>query len=665
MARLNELPGPAESIEALKRRFIRQNREIARVNSLQSLRIQGLETELSHLLKENAALKEQVISLQHDAEKYEAGRAFHKDIYQCKDKLAAKVAELNNLVNELGLLPANFQKKTAHLESAGESQRSSDPNRRPITWNDNDDRLPTILEDKYFPRRTLDPQELAEQQDIDSPSIGSPPVAHFDIHQSPLSRRHHDFLDTADALSSDAEDIAHSDRQSPEKSLNNTNDGLPILEQSVSPSKSASPPTLSGSKRKFSAAEEELTFSPLPVTNTGSIDDDFQFTRAVGSSRTHTQNMAVEVMNGPVSQAKQQPPKKAAASKRRALEPKTTNMASSVKKHGREAVQLVEDKPEKPTNKQGRDENSHNPEPAKKLSQSQSGTAKKAKRTVTAIIHEDEPVKPLVSTIPEPVESGCVQKKLFNADEPAVTDSMPLPGLGSRPSRRARGAISYAEPNLRDKMRRATNELVDAVIIAGGRRSSTTVTGTSGQEYDPDKSTLNNIPEENESSIDNKAATTTTQGIGELPKHMVTKRKRRTLSASTNDILRLDDPECGLDSKQDGQVHNSSAMLSPSADKSITTNNTTQAQTRRRSANPNSQSRRHSSNPAVSDREKPNLDDETFEIDSESHDDSLEDSFKHIEGTRAKTTRALTEESSILPAKRGQRVSARRRSMMV
>jgi hypothetical protein len=139
----------------VKRRFVRQNREIARVNSLQSLRIQGLEAELSHLLKENAALKEQVISLTQDAEKYAAGRAFHKEIHQCKDKLAAKVSELNKLVSELGLIPETFLKKTAHLETEGETQRSSDPSRRPITWNDNGDRLPTIMEDKYYPRRTL------------------------------------------------------------------------------------------------------------------------------------------------------------------------------------------------------------------------------------------------------------------------------------------------------------------------------------------------------------------------------------------------------------------------------------------------------------------------------------------------------------------------------
>lgn len=135
---------------------MRQNREIARVNSLQSLRIQGLESELTHLLKENASLKEQVISLQHDAEKYQAGRAFHKDVSQCKEKLAQKISELNNLVTDLGIMPQTFLKKIAHLETDGESQRASAFTRRPITWNDNEGRLPTILEDKYFPRRTIE-----------------------------------------------------------------------------------------------------------------------------------------------------------------------------------------------------------------------------------------------------------------------------------------------------------------------------------------------------------------------------------------------------------------------------------------------------------------------------------------------------------------------------
>lgn len=56
--------------------------------------------------------------------------------------------------------------------------------------------------------------------------------------------------------------------------------------------------------------------------------------------------------------------------------------------------------------------------------------------------------------------------------DPAARDTPPpadisVHGETSRPSRRARAAISYAEPNLRDKMRRPTKELYDAVTGEG------------------------------------------------------------------------------------------------------------------------------------------------------------------------------------------------------
>lgn len=59
-------------------------------------------------------------------------------------------------------------------------------------------------------------------------------------------------------------------------------------------------------------------------------------------------------------------------------------------------------------------------------------------------------------------------------DSPVAKSEEGLTGISdmtaaSRPSRRQRAVVSYAEPNLRDKMRRPTSELIDAV---GGRRSS-------------------------------------------------------------------------------------------------------------------------------------------------------------------------------------------------
>lgn len=137
---------------------MRQNREIARVNSLQSLRIQGLESDVTQLLKENAALKEQVISLSHDAQKYKAGRFLCKDIHQYKEKLASRLSELNTLVSEFGELPEKFLNSVdaAKNSSSLDSHSAAEIGPRSIPRPEDDSRLPTIAEDKYFPRRTLE-----------------------------------------------------------------------------------------------------------------------------------------------------------------------------------------------------------------------------------------------------------------------------------------------------------------------------------------------------------------------------------------------------------------------------------------------------------------------------------------------------------------------------
>lgn len=74
---------------------------------------------------------------------------------------------------------------------------------------------------------------------------------------------------------------------------------------------------------------------------------------------------------------------------------------------------------------------------------------------------EPEPLSP---SSPEPLPSIDAPR----GDTPPPVD-ITSKGETSRPSRRNRTAVSYAEPNLRDKMRRPTKELVDAVV---DRRSS-------------------------------------------------------------------------------------------------------------------------------------------------------------------------------------------------
>ncbi|KAI5296622.1 hypothetical protein KEM52_005573 [Ascosphaera acerosa] len=131
MARLNDVPAGAESLEALKRRFVRQNREFARANSAQSQRIHSLEAEVARLLAENMALREQNTSLQAETERLEADvKSMTADpssrstanlenaVQGFKETFAGKLRELSELVDGLGR-PMTVTKR--HAENAAYS----------------------------------------------------------------------------------------------------------------------------------------------------------------------------------------------------------------------------------------------------------------------------------------------------------------------------------------------------------------------------------------------------------------------------------------------------------------------------------------------------------------------------------------------------------------
>lgn len=139
---------------------MRQNREIARVNSIQSIRIRGLESEVSRLLTENVTLREQVISLSQGSHRFEAGSFLIEGVNDIKTKLDDKLAEMNNLLVDLGNLPREFD--ATNRQHAGQVSGPSitGPNHRirPSEYNDiiADGRLPVIHEDKVYSGNTLE-----------------------------------------------------------------------------------------------------------------------------------------------------------------------------------------------------------------------------------------------------------------------------------------------------------------------------------------------------------------------------------------------------------------------------------------------------------------------------------------------------------------------------
>jgi len=108
-----------------------------------------------------------------------------------------------------------------------------------------------------------------------------------------------------------------------------------------------------------------------------------------------------------------------------------------------------------------------------------------------------EPTPMVVAILPELCEPNTPGLALISPDTPdrsaprdLALDTPPpghlsVDGETSRPSRRARAAISYAEPNLRDKMRRPTKELFDAVSGEGKFKPRVSTSGIApGQRGD-------------------------------------------------------------------------------------------------------------------------------------------------------------------------------------
>ena len=139
-----------------------------RVNSSQSIRIRNLESEVSRLLSENVSLREQVIKLHNEAEQ-STELAVFESVNNVKGNLEAKLSELGRLVQELGNVQKNVdgQRKQRRRSILRNSPKRS-PDQR--NWKNAltlsevtggaDGRLPPILEDKYYPRRTMEYENL-------------------------------------------------------------------------------------------------------------------------------------------------------------------------------------------------------------------------------------------------------------------------------------------------------------------------------------------------------------------------------------------------------------------------------------------------------------------------------------------------------------------------
>ena len=144
---------------------------------------------------------------------------------------------------------------------------------------------------------------------------------------------------------------------------------------------------------------------------------------------------------------------------------------------------------------------------------------------------------------PVPSEPSAVRPD--SRDTPPPPDLGPDTGTGSfgRASRRPRGSVNYAQPNLRDKMRRPTKELVDAVGAEERARIAKAETDASKPVFIKQEDDTDAVPtwKTNAPQIDARTRPEPTSPLGnkigaaDLLASVITERRRRTFVPSLND----------------------------------------------------------------------------------------------------------------------------------
>ncbi|PQE10953.1 Shugoshin protein [Rutstroemia sp. NJR-2017a WRK4] len=470
----------------VKRKFMRQNRDIARANSTQSLRIRNLENETSRLLAENLGLREQILRLEGELEHGRSRRVADR-VSVVKSQLEERLLEIGALISGLG--EESPRKKRSPPNSRQYGGLKSSPLRSPEqrSWKNmvtlseavasQEGKLPPILENKQYPRRTLERQEI---QDIlnevavdstDSPDIGPPPVSQF-VEEDPVKidlpkkaeveeREDEVVLDPVISMNleqrkkrKDSMVVSDLKQMNRTESLQATRDNSGALK--------------SGAKRKLSARDDEE-----PELMRSGDTDDFKFTRVSSEERTRSK--------AAVSSAKEnsRPSKQTSTTKgltkdkptlapsgRKVLAPKSVNnsprKSSSMSNLGQEnAKPGISDSFKDKLARHAQDDTD--------LGKAQYDQKTTQDRT-NFINAYTEPETPAPVDIFTPLSSYPSTARPESRDTPPPTEVGQV-AEGQRPSRRARGAVSYAEPNLRDKMRRPGKELVDAVTADGKVRA--------------------------------------------------------------------------------------------------------------------------------------------------------------------------------------------------
>ncbi|KAI1753843.1 hypothetical protein F4782DRAFT_495976, partial [Xylaria castorea] len=498
MARLNEPPVSTDSLETLRRKFFRQNRDIARTNSTQSLKIRNLENECARLLSENLQLRSEVLRLKSDLEGSHARRVADHAL-QIKEKMEAQLVEWGEMLASLGhepvpknRSPRALKKARIQRDSIGRT-KTSDWRRRETMSSMQDleaaalqeGRLPPLWENKPYPRETLNQAEIMAlcseaEESIDSPDLGPPPVSQF-VDEDPVKFDLQTLTKLLKPALGESENSSLEDTckkpvslpSSPTKStkIQDVIREEPKHQQIESAEEAAETTTESESQTAAQAAKanlkrktredekENVPFSKPPqLAGTATKSQSEKAT----SEKSKPTNRTIKELSPHKRDTREKP---FHATQRKPLGAKSSNEAlGSLKKSAKAPVEGkgAKLKAENRGEEQTKDhlKNQQEAKPVQIIPPS-------SPETVTRVDIEPESLSAEPNlAVPDSPEPSAPQREEMNDTPPPVDISSR--GETVRGNRRARAAVSYAEPNLRDKMRRPnTKELFDAVAGEG------------------------------------------------------------------------------------------------------------------------------------------------------------------------------------------------------
>lgn len=495
----------------------------SRTNSLQSLRLRCLESEVSRLLAENLELREEILILRNKVEESQPEPSLFDSVRQ---KLEDKMMELTGLIAELQAPPR--KRRSIRREPTQKPERHEPDEEM-------EGRLPAIREDKQWPRLSIKFVEALDLEDnvlthrcsmteiqstdqeamMESPDPGSPPVAQFrdeDMDSNPPQ-----FLSTA----SPDEEEKEPEPLSQELSLNietrrrrrdsgkmnpkrvmifNSSPDDEIESDPVKKSSDDETSLRTSRKRKlgdrlnerdeenswFTKNQEGFPFSVKASTNPelkANVKLDLKPTKTSKTEKIES----IEIIPRDPSERKALsnsmfPHWNSDAVTNSYAEPVNTDPIVSPKKPSRA---LLLEKPSKgpvqiiggkdAAKERIRDRKAGREEIKAIISSKRTTASKQSAITKPPPAVEPVPVEKLISLPPK--TPGALDdifspiSESQSADRPAGKDTPPpgdLTSMGStetmgRTARRSRPAVNYAEPSLNAKMRRPTKELLDAV----------------------------------------------------------------------------------------------------------------------------------------------------------------------------------------------------------